>query len=122
MASIKWEPVELALIEEVREQIESPKDNVRFVLEKLMDGMDLRPEIYHIKRILIGLTLLDSRQFYFYKVNINAGSILGIKDSQSDWAIKIHQTSGLSYSLRDDLKKVFNLDQSVINEIMERAV
>lgn len=122
MFNMNWEPVELALIEEVREQIESPKDNVRFVLEKLMDGMDLRPEIYHIKRILIGLTLLDTRQFHFYKVDMNARSTLGIKDSQSGWSIKIHQTSGISYSLKNDLKEIFNLDESTVNEIIGRAV
>lgn len=122
MVSIKWEPVELALIEEVREQIESPKDNLRLVLEKLMDGMDLRPEVYHIKRILMGLALLDTRQYYFYRADLNARSLLGIKDSNSDWSIKIHRTSGVTNSLKDDLKEVFDLDEATVNEIIGRAI
>lgn len=125
MIKIKWEPDEVVYIKEVKEAIELQQDNVKKVLEELMSrqlkGIGQLPEAYNINRILIGLVLIDLRQYHFYKVTLNARTTLGIKDSKSDWSIKLHQTSSIR-SLKEDLMDIFNLPEETADEIIGRAV
>ena len=115
-----WTPRELEIIEKIRESIESPKDNIEKVFSHLTSFPGDEVSSNEVRRIIIGLVLLDSNQYYFYKTDVNAKINLGVKDRLSDWHIIVFRTPP-NKSLKEGLTTILNLSESLVNKILERA-
>ena len=119
MVKMVWEPEELKLIEQVKGEIELPKNNIEEVFYKLYK---IRPEIYHMKRIIIGLALIDPRQ-YFFSIERDGKyqrETLNLVDSNSVWSMEITNSFN-GHSIKEVLVENLGLDTETAAEVVMRA-